>query len=107
MRAASDPSPGMRCALVLSAAVALVGSCRRGPRAPAAGEVHVRLVSGNGRPLAGARVAVARESATGPTEAGDARADGHGRVVVGGLAPGRYLLRTEAPGYATVNLPFE
>jgi hypothetical protein len=105
MRSASDRS-SLLCAIVLGAVAALPGACRRHAKV-VPGEVHVRLVSGNGRPLAGARVTIARESAGGPAASAEARADPNGKVTVGGLVPGRYLLRTEARGYATVSLPFE
>src|SRR5687767_14267702 len=87
---------------LLIGAWAMAAGCGRGSK-PATAGVRGRVVSANGRalagatlfawPLGGARVGVV-EAARGPD----------GRFALGGLAPGPWTLMVEAPGFATLRL---
>jgi protocatechuate 3,4-dioxygenase beta subunit len=70
-------------------------------------EVRGKVLSANGRALPGARAHLDRESAAGKVEVASAVLGSDGSFVISKLQPGRYLLRTEAPGYATVTVPVE
>jgi hypothetical protein len=96
---------------VLLLAIAVVGApaCRRrtpAPR-PATAEVHGRVLSANGRALPGSRAIADRESAAGQVEVASVPIAADGTFKIDKLPPGRYLLHTEAPGYATVTVPIE
>src|SRR4051812_15787712 len=100
----------MRRLLPLLVLGLLFGSAchRRKPTAEVTtAEVHGRVLSANGRALPGARAILDRESAAGQVEVASTPITNDGTFKIPRLAPGRYLLRTEAPGYATVTVPLE
>jgi protocatechuate 3,4-dioxygenase beta subunit len=97
-----------RLALVLTLALAAVPACRRkAPAEVATAEVRGKVLSANGRALPGARAVLDRESAAGRVEVAAALIGTDGTFKIAKMPPGRYQLRTEAPGYATVTLPIE
>jgi hypothetical protein len=89
--------------------LALAGTaCRKKPPADVAtAEVRGKVLSANGRALPGARAVLDRESAAGKIEVAAAMIGPDGSFKLEKMAPGRYHLRTEAPGYATVTVPIE
>jgi hypothetical protein len=97
-----------RSSLALLVLLAVLPACRRkpGPDTTTA-EVHGRVLSANGRALPGARAMLDRESASGKVEVAGAAIGADGSFRIAKMAPGRYQLRTVAPGYATVTVPIE
>src|SRR5689334_7080908 len=97
------------CRLAVLAALTAAGpACHRrasGPSAPA--QLRGRVLSANGRVLPGASAILERDSLDGPVQVATVGLDASGDFVMEGLPPGRYLLRTEAPGYATVTVSVE
>jgi len=91
---------------VLSAA--LLG-CRRhgGAGGAARAQVRGRVLSANGRVLPGARAVLERDASGVRVVVASAALGSRGDFVLDRLPAGRYTLRTEAPGYATVTLPVE
>jgi hypothetical protein len=97
--------------LELLVVLALIGAaaCHRRPVAVESllAEVRGKVLSANGRALPGARALLDRESAAGKVEVASTVIGPDGNFQIGKLPPGRYQLRTEAPGYATVTVPIE
>ena len=98
-----------RClALLLILTLAAAAGCRRrSPNEITTAEVKGKVLSANGRALPGARAVLDRESAAGKVEVAAALIGKDGSFKIPKMAPGRYQLRTEAPGYATVTVPIE
>jgi protocatechuate 3,4-dioxygenase beta subunit len=97
-----------RSLAILLVLLAAAGACRRKPAAEVAtAEVKGKVLSANGRALPGARAILDRESAAGRVEVAAALIGSDGSFKISRMAPGRYQLRTEAPGYATVTVPIE
>ena len=95
-------------ALFLVAALAAAPACRRkAPVETATAEVRGKVLSANGRALPGARAVLDRESAAGRVEVAASLIGPDGSFKIANMPPGRYQLRTEAPGYATVTVPIE
>src|SRR5690348_3182897 len=98
-----------RQTLLLAALVALATGCkRRGPiddNAPA--QVKGRVLTANGRVLPGARAVLERDASGRPVEVASAALGPRGTFTLDHIPAGRYLLRTEAPGYATVTVPVQ
>jgi protocatechuate 3,4-dioxygenase beta subunit len=93
----------------LCSTLVLAPGCRR-PAAPAGAptaQLHGRVLTADGQIPSGGRAVLERETADRPVELAAINIDRHGDFVLAGLAPGRYLLRTEAPGFATVSVPVE
>jgi protocatechuate 3,4-dioxygenase beta subunit len=99
----------MTRSLAILMVLALAGAaCRKKPQADVAtAEVRGKVLSANGRALPGARAILDRESAAGKVEVAAALIGSDGSFKLAKMAPGRYQLRTEAPGYATVTVPVE
>jgi protocatechuate 3,4-dioxygenase beta subunit len=99
----------MTRSLAILMLLALAGAaCRKKPAAEVAtAEVRGKVLSANGRALPGARAVLDRESAAGKVEVAAAIIGSDGSFKLTKMAPGRYQLRTEAPGYATVTVPIE
>lgn len=102
------PPTAVTALLALALALAAGAGCRRraAPEVMTA-EVHGKVLSANGRALPGARALLDRESAAGKVEVAAATIGPDGNFAITRLPPGRYQLRTEAPGYATVTVPIE
>src|SRR3954467_13816452 len=96
-----------RWAPLLALALVLPACHRKGPSSPATAEIHGRVLTANGRALPGASAAVERESTAGKVEIARATLGPNGDFTLANLPPGRYRVRTEAPGYATVTVPVE
>lgn len=94
----------------LLAALALGASpaCRRARKGAASetASVHGRALSANGRVLPG-RAILERDSTRGLVRVTSKPLDSSGEFRLVDLVPGRYLLRAEAAGYATVTVPLE
>src|SRR4051812_36847064 len=89
-------------------ALALGTAChRKSAVGPTTAEIHGRVLPANGRALPGASAAVERESAAGTVEIARATLGPNGDFTLPNLPPGRYRVRTEAPGYATVTVPVD
>src|SRR4051812_11359387 len=99
----TPPGPRLIAALLV---LACVGGCKR-RNAGGLASINGRVLSANGRALPGARAVLERDSASGKMEVASAAVEKDGDFTIEKLAPGRYLLRTEAPGYATVTVPVE
>src|SRR5688572_2496795 len=94
--------------LMLVAAVAGASACRKkAPVDVATAEVKGKVLSANGRALPGARAILDRESAAGRVEVAASLIAPDGTFKISKMPPGRYQLRTEAPGYATVTVPID
>jgi Carboxypeptidase regulatory-like domain len=103
-RSRSRPRRAGACLLV--AGVLLSTACRRHDlTAPA--QVRGRVLSASGRVLSGARAVLERDTEGRTVEVASAALGPKGEFTLEGVPAGRYLLRTEAPGYATVTVPVE
>src|SRR5205814_8648454 len=83
--------------------------CRRhrAPDGTVLAQVRGRVLSANGRVLPGARAVLERDAIGQAVVVATAELGKKGDFVLDRVPAGRYLLRTEAPGYATVTVPVE
>src|SRR5947199_5526933 len=98
MRYASESAvPSLIGRAVLVVALVALSGCRRHPTAGGAAPTRLvgHVLSANGRPLAGARAVLERETSTTPIEVASVAVDPGGDFVLEHLPAGRYLLRTE------------
>jgi hypothetical protein len=106
-------SQGARLIGLLAAALSVAGAvgaagCRRSrtPDGTETASVQGKALSANGRALPG-RAILERDSTRGLVRVTSKALDSKGEFELHDLAPGRYLLRAEAAGYATVTVPLE
>jgi protocatechuate 3,4-dioxygenase beta subunit len=109
MRFASHSAHSRPRGILLAGALLLVVGCRRHGAGDGAAlaQVHGRVRSASGRVLPGARAVLERDTSGRPVEIASAALGPKGDFFLDRVPAGRYLLRTEAPGYATVTLPVE
>src|SRR4051812_16998853 len=108
MRLARHSTPSRGPLALLTLLLVAAGCRHRGgsdDNAPA--QVRGRVLTANGRVLSGARAVLERDAPGQPVEIASAALGGKGEFKLDHIPAGRYLLRTEAPGYATVTVPIE
>jgi protocatechuate 3,4-dioxygenase beta subunit len=109
MRFASDSARFGVKTIPVIVLLAFLAGCRRPPPptgAPTA-QLHGKVLTADGQIASGGKAILERETAERPVEMAAVKLDRRGEFLLGGLAPGRYLLRTEAAGFATVTVPVE
>lgn len=109
-----SPRGSGSCRIVLTVALAslialTVVGCKRQPKQAdlRPGTITGRVTSASGRVIPTARISVDRETSGGPSSSGKATVTAKGDFSVPHLAPGRYILKGEAPGYASVAVALE
>src|SRR5688572_10312574 len=87
---------------LLIGARAMAAGCGRGSK-PATAGVRGRVVSANGRALAGAKLRLIPPARSAAIATAASAADGS--FALAGVAPGRYMLRGELAGFSTASIP--
>jgi hypothetical protein len=104
-------SAGLKlCGYVLMFCLAAVPAAAQTPPAPARGKLHVTVADPSGAVIPGAKVTIVSQEPANPANAANnvpadpVQTSQQGIAEVDGLAPGRYTIQAEFPGFETVQV---